>query len=75
MDVEIPDITAMYLEEAMEILEASGIHVREITKTQPPRQRDGTGNKFRVILVNRLNEKEVSLTVTAAYDVDSFFSE
>jgi len=74
VSVEIPDVAALYLEEAVEILEASGIHVREVVKTLPPRLRDCAGEgRLRVVLVEPCGQGGVTLVVTRAIDVDKLF--
>ena len=72
------DVAALYLEEALEVLEASGVVVADIVKTLPPKLPSKKGRatdhkRVRVVSVKHLRNNEVSLIVTPAADVEELF--
>jgi len=75
-DNSIPDVAAIYLEEAIDILEEAGIRVIDVIKTLPPRMRGEEcikKDRFRVVSVISQGSGNVSLVVTRAVDVELLF--
>ena len=75
MEIRTPDVSALYLEEALEILKKSGARIKEIVKTQPPAFIRGAEEmkKLRVVLATQRDNEGVSLLVTPAHDVEECF--
>ena len=74
MGADLPDISSLYLEEALDALETRGIRIGHIIKALPPkRDYSQKYKRFRVVSTKRGEDGEVSLIVTPARDVEDFF--
>ena len=70
----LPDVAALYLDEALEILRGVGFSADNIVKTLQPRERESDietspDMSYRVVRCERLDEMRVVLTVTAAREI------
>ena len=70
----LPDVAALYLDEALEILRSVGFSSDRIVKTLQPRERESDVEtnpdmSYRVVRCERLDETHVVLTVTAAREI------
>ena len=77
MEKAIPDVAALYLEEAIEVINSSGFTVKKITKTLPPRIKDdGNIGKLRVVSASHSDcsdDRGITLIVTQAADTEEVF--
>jgi hypothetical protein len=74
MGADIPDIAGLYLEEALDVLDATGMDARAIIKTAPPRQRNiAYEGRFRVISAGNKGSDGITVIVTPAPDIERLF--
>ena len=70
----LPDVAALYLDEALEILRNVGFSPNRIVKTLQPREQESDIEtnpdiNYRVVRCERLDGTDVILTVTAAREI------
>ena len=70
----LPDVAALYLDEALEILHGVGFSADSIVKTLQPREQESDietnpDMSYRVVRCERLGGTRVVLTVTAAKEI------
>ena len=74
LDGTLPDVAALYLDEALTVLGESGFSEVHVEKTIQPRERDMDFENcpdmsYRVVHCELSDEKKVVLTVTAAREI------
>lgn len=62
--MQIPDVAGFTLGEAIELINRTGLNIRHVRVTAPPRLKHGGYNEsYRVIKLETVNRKEIDLLV------------